>query len=379
MKNQKSDPIFLQIFCPNSRCSKKNRQVIRKGFAFRKNGSPRRNYKCKGCNKKFSDSTFDHLFRCKRRDPFENQKIFFGIVHARSNRSLARELKSSENFIRQRAMKLTQASILAHNEILKNLKIKEDIAYDGLEAFAHSQYEPNNINQCVGSRSLFTYTFNFAPMNRKGYISPRQKNYLEKLELKKGRFDPKAIRKASKIIFEDLVKRKDPGIPKITLYSDEHFQYRRALNLDMNPQLRSQIDHQTVSSKETRNYKNILFPVNHLDLLIRQKVTAFTRETISFAKKHSRMISKYILFICYKNYMRPQFVKKHKTDSRAHLDSPAMKLKIKSELLSLAKFLGPRNPCPAIESLPLDWPLIYQDRVGFSRSLAFKKFSKIAL
>lgn len=368
---------FSPPFCPNPKCElaaspslSSHNFFARKGTVRRHDGSLRFRFSCSKCGRGFSNTTFSLNYRCQKRGHI-NARIFKGVVHNRSNRSLARELKVSEWLIRHRVMRLAQSALLNHSEYLKSQTISEEVAYDGLEAFARSQYEPNNVNQAVGSRSLYCYLFNFSPMNRKGMISERQKKYLFKLEEAEGRFNPRSIRKSTFEIFSELAKRKDPSLTQLTIRSDEHFQYRRAYRDDLSIEIRAQIKHETVSSKACRNYKNILFPVNHLDLLIRRKVAAFSRETICFSKKPSRMLHKYILYICYKNYMVPQFVKPHKNNAHAHTHSPAMVLKITNKLLKFHQFFKGRHPNPNLSELPLDWGLLYQDRVPFERAHRF--------
>jgi len=387
--------IFNPSFCPNAKCvrsenylrksapylvlhSSPEKFFIRKGVVKREDGSTRQRFKCRTCRCNFSDSVFSLNYRLRKRGHI-SARTFKGVVHNRSNRSLSRELGVSHSTICDRITRLAQHALLRHNAFINKMTIKEELAYDGLEAFAHSQYEPCNINQAIGADSLFCYLFNYAPMNRKGRISDRQLKYLARIECGEGRFNPRAIRTTSAEIFTEIVRRKDPSKENIILRSDDHFQYRRALARDLGESIRAQIEHITVSSKATRNYKNILFPVNHADLLIRRKVAAMSRETICFAKKASRMMHKYILYMCYKNYMTAQCVKKQKTKRLSNVESPAMRLGLTKRLYRFHDFFSTRDPTPDLDALPLDWKLLYQDDVAFKRSKDFlKKDLKIA-
>ena len=314
---------------------------------------------------------------CLKKHGHINARVFQGVVEGQSNRAIARKLGVSEGLVRTRITRLSQIAIFRHASFLESLKIAEPVAYDGVECFARSQYEPNNINHLIGVDSLFCYTFNFAPMNRKGRMSDRQKNHLIKIETLEGRFNPKAIRIASESLFKDAITRLDPKMEKLILQTDEHFQYKRAIKRDLSREERNKIDHRTVSSKATRNYKNILFAVNHKDLLLRQNVAAFARETISFAKKHSRMLQKYTLHVVYKNYMRPKFVKKHKRNPNSNSESPAMSLGVCSKILTFNEFFS--NPKyfhknqKTINKLPVDWKLLVNDEVSFKRDFKFCK------
>jgi transposase-like protein len=387
--------IFNPSFCPNSKCQRSENFLkksvhylvspllsgnfyIRKGIARRQDGSIRQRFKCRICGCSFSDSIFSLNYRLRKRGHI-SARIFKGVVHNRSDRSLSRELGVSHSTVCARVRRLAQHALLQHNTFLNKITIKEEIAFDGLEAFARSQYEPCNINQAIGGDTLFCYLFNYAPMNRKGRMSDRQRRYLARVECGEGRFDPRALRTTSGAIFNEVVRRKDPSQKNIVLRSDDHFQYRRAIRRDLAESIRLQIEHVTVSSKEARNYKNILFPVNHADLLIRRKVAAMSRETICFSKKGARMMHKYVLYMCYKNYMTPQCVKKQKTKRLSNTESPAMRLGLTKRLYRFHDFFSSRNPAPDLDALALDWKLLYKDDVAYKRSKKFlQKDLKIA-
>ena len=370
--------LFEPPYCPNPKClyHKKffcvdaKRVWRRKGLGCRKLSVPVIRFECRACNKDFCNRSFSINYRLKKTGHL-NARIFFGVLHNRSNRSLSRELKISECLVRTRLMRLANSALVQHASFLEDLKIIEPVAYDGLEAFAKSQYEPNNINQAIGRESLFCYVFNFAPLNRKGRISERQRKYLLKLEERQGRFNPKAVRESSATMFRELLKMKHPELEQLSLLTDEHFHYRRAIEHDLSESERAKIFHLSVSSKVTRNYKNILFPVNHLDLVIRRKVAAFSRETICFSKKHSRMMHKYVLFITYKNYMKPRFTKRHKRDPASNTHSPAMKLGICNRLLKFQDIFGRPLPRTHVGVMPCAWEELLKDKVLFQRELKY--------
>lgn len=380
-------------FCPNVHCKffvagggsaasslaeQRGREL---GFKYKRDGSRRLKdgtvrvrFRCKQCGQNFSSSTFDINYRLRRRGHVSS-RIFFGVVHNRSNLSLSRELGVSEHCVRRRISRLATVGLMRHSVYLESVRLEEELAYDGLEAFAYSQYEPCNINQVLGAESLFTYIFNYAPMNRKGRMSDRQREYLRSKEREEGRYDPRAIRKASAEIFGELIRMREEVERGggIVIRSDEHYQYRRALERDLSVEERGRIKHKTVNSKECRNYKNILFSVNHLDMLIRRKVAAFTRETICFSKKASGLMEKYILYICYKNYMRPAFTKKQKRDPESNVKSPAMRLGLEKRLLSFGEYFSTRYPESKHKKLRLDWTETLRGEVRYRRSPKFNR------
>jgi hypothetical protein len=258
-----------------------------------------------------------------------------------------------------------QWALLKHTILTENTLIEEAVAVDGLENFAGDQYEPNNINQAVGYGSLFIYDFGFAPMNRKGKMSDRQKAINKELEATQGRFDTQAIRTNFGEVVRRLIRKKSPKNEALTLHTDEHYQYKRAIRYDLRD---LPIDHKTISSKAARNFQNILFSVNHSDLLIRQHVGAFKRETICFSKTHSRMIQKFALFMVWTNYFRPQYVRKHKLRPNAHRNTPAMHLGITKRCLKFFEFFDVKRTLKQV-SLNPEWQMFYDETPTFTRTL----------
>ena len=323
-----------------------------------------RRFRCCECGRTFSMAQFFFEFRCKRRGL--SHHIFAHFTAGLSNRQIARAISSSEGLVRDRIHKMATQSMLFHSKLTRDHQIQEPIAYDGLENFARSQYEPNNINQAIGSKSLFIYDFNFAPLNRKGRMSSRQKLNDEKLAQMLGRFPKSAIKFASYRLFERLAQKCSPANGTLKLLTDEHFQYRRAVR--QLARRRINIDHATVSSKAPRTYKNILFPVNHADLLARQHIKAFARETISFSKTHVAMVQKFALFAVWKNYMRPQFTKRHKTNPLANVQTPAQSAGITKAPLRFGELYTERLFAKHSQ-LNQDWKLFINNQTPYNRVL----------
>lgn len=325
------------------------------------NRKRRRRFRCMKCKRSMSENYFSLNFRCKKSDLGLNQKIFVAIHHGASFRQIARELKISEHCVRIRVGRMAKRALDFHPDVLTRIKndrpIQESLCYDGIENFAGSQYDPNNINQVVGSDSLFIYDFSFSSLNRKGYMSPWQKKRLLEIECQNGRFDPQANRNATTLVLRRVAPLCRGG--KLYLKSDEHFQYRQSIQVDLKD---IDITHETVSAKKCRNFQNILFPINHIDLIIRQRVAAFTRETISFSKTASNMCHRFALFLIQKNYFVPQFTKPHKKRHGAHTQTPAQAIGVASRPLQFHDIFWKRSITPSA-SLSEEWLLFYQGKI----------------
>lgn len=334
------------------------------------NSKRRQRLRCRLCRHRFSQNAHSLSYRQKKVDRALNSKILQLFLLGTSNRQIARAQQISEECVRRRLDRLAKRALIFHHQMMQSIRIDEPIAFDGLENFAGSQYDPNNIQQAIGAESLFVYDFNFAPLNRKGRMSNWQKVKLAKIEEQYGRYDPKSIRQQSAQIFKRIHEKAVSQRPD--LWTDEHFQYKRALRRDL-----KQISfvHKCVSSSACRNFQNILFSVNHMDLLLRQRVAAFMRETISFAKSAGRMIQKYVLFAVYKNYMCPQFTKKHVRRPQAHEQSPAQHLGVSKKLLGFKDVFWAYPRAEQIKEMPSDWQCFFHAQVP-KNCLRDKKFNK---
>jgi hypothetical protein len=278
-------------------------------------------------------------------------------------REIGREIGHSERLVRTRLRNMSRWCELKHAEFTRELGLEEAIVYDGLENFSHSQFDPNNINHAVGKKSLFIYDFNFAPLNRKGRMSGRQIEKKKILENRFGSYPRDAIRSSTRRIFERLLKR-----GKLVLFSDNHFQYRRVVEVDLG---KEKIEHIKVSSKIYRNFRNHLFAVNNIDLQARHNLAAFKRETIAFAKHEIAMQDSFTIYAAYRNYMRPKFWGTHRSDPRSSKKSPAMELGVTKKILTFNEFFQERT-LPSQVRLNEDALARYDRRMSFSRRVIAK-------
>jgi len=355
---------FCPPYCPNQNCKWHN--PTEKNALFHRHGkikinrfpyvSPR--FRCQLCKKVFTSSFFNLSYRDQIKDNYE--EIMDLRIRGASKRDIANFLEISLDTVIRRLSKLSRWGLLELAKDLKKIKITESIAYDGIENFSFSQYDPNNINHAIGRESLFIYDFNFCPINRKGRMSECQKLKKQEIEKIHGRYPPRAIENCTKKIFERLLE-KSPAY--LALHTDNHYLYRSALERITK---RKNIAHFITPSIVARNYRNRLFAVNHLDMLTRHRLADFKRETIAFAKTSQSMVESFILLAVHKNYMRPKFVKKHSADPNANKQSPAMHLGLRKKILSFYEFFEQRSTKVQV-NLNEDWLSFFERKDAFSR------------
>ncbi len=336
-------------FCPNAKCLYHQRATAAGLDWFGRHSvkkmdrfpyiSPR--FRCRRCRRTFSLSFFTLDYRDRKPGMYE--PVFELHQGGLSLSHIARRLKVNEDTIRRRKQKMSRWALLELAHDVAKVKIRESVAYDGLENFSHSQYEPNNLNHAVGRETLFIYDFNLAPMNRKGRMSPRQARRKKKLNEDHGPFPRHAIREQSKKIFERLLARAEG---KLELHTDNHYAYRDAIKQIKNT---THLTHLITPAKVARNFRNRLFAINHTDILSRQELGAFRRETIAFSKNSVAMLDSFILFAAFKNYMRTCFLEPHKRHPSYHVNSPAVELGVRKRVLSFHEMFGTKRTVHQVE------------------------------
>jgi IS1 family transposase len=355
----------LPPYCPNEKCRWHDPEIAAREGRFHGHGSrpiARFPYKsprffCTKCRRAFTISFFDLSYRDRVKDTYE--EIFDLRIGAATKAYIARLLGVSRSTVEQRLIKLSRWCLLRMAKDQDELTIKESVAYDGLENFSFSQYDPNNINHVVGRESYYCYDLNFAPLNRKGRMSHRQKRRLKAIEEKCFRYPGNAIETSSLRVLSRVLEKSEGNLE---LHTDNHYAYRRALQKTSGCKL----THVITSSKITRNYRNRLFAINHMDMLSRHHLSDFKRETIAFAKTSISMVESFLLLAAYKNYMRTCFLKPNKVDPLASQQSPAMRVGVSKKVLSFRDFFSTRITKHQLK-LNEDWLLFFERKDPFSR------------
>ncbi|NIX02738.1 MAG: hypothetical protein GWN13_31805, partial [Phycisphaerae bacterium] len=192
--------------------------------------------------------------------------------------------------------------------MIKRLPLSESFAADGFESFSYSQYYPNNINILAGRDSQFLYYSGLSVLRRKGRMTSFQRARRTAME-KSGRADPRATRRSMATIGAELAKLLyDKGICQKDLWTDEHGSYPGAFRQRNRPEL---FRHHRISSKRARTGRNPLFAVNYLDRQFRKDLSDHARETVQFAHNPACMMSRFVLYRQYHNYLKPFRIKEH--------------------------------------------------------------------
>jgi transposase-like protein len=338
---------FVPPFCPRTDCPHHH---CPSGWRYKKAGHYTRQcaphqiqrYRCGHCGVTFSTQTFSTTYYLKRPELLE--PLFFRLLACSGHRQVGREARCAHSTAMRQAARLGRHALLALQAARPAGEVAEPLVVDGFESFAFSQYHPLHLNVVVGAESHYVYAFTHARLRRKGRMTERQERRRALIERRHGRADPKAIEHG----MAAALKLAAPRPQTLTVRSDEHPAYPRAFKRLSGYRVR----HECTPSVAARTSGNPLFPVNLLDLLLRQNSSHLKRESIAFAKRHQAVIERAALLALWRNETK-SFSENHGGGT------PAMRLGLRATPQSPAQLLKARLFASRI-ALPEPWAAYYR-------------------
>jgi len=316
-------------FCPNPRC---RFHLAAEGWHWKRDGFHLRQcppwrvqrYRCRHCGRSFSDQTFSTTYWLKR--PNFLVPLFWRLLGCSAFRQIAREFGCAPSTVAGQSSRLGRHALLFQSRYGTPARLEEPLVLDGFESFEWSQYHPTWFHLAIGAESHFLYGFTDSELRRKGRMTARQKLKRAWLEAHLGRPNPRAIEQDTL----ELLRQLPPSAGKVTVHSDEHRAYPRALR-----QWGRALEHQTTPGRRSRTPANPLFPVNLADLLIRHSGANHKRETIAFSKRRQSAAERLAVFQVWRNFIKP-------LSERRKSPTPAMRVGLATKALSPAHILARR-------------------------------------
>lgn len=337
---------FVPPFCPRSDCPYHRCAT---GWRYLRHGHYRRQceprviprYRCAHCRRTFSSQTFATTYYLKRPELLE--PLFFRLLACSGHRQIAREARCAPTTAMRQTARLGRHALLFLARHRPTGPCPEPLVIDGFESFAFSQYHPLHLNLAVGANSHYVYGFTHARLRRKGRMTAAQHRRRAALEARYGRAEPRALERT----MEQLLRLAVPTPQRLTLRSDEHPAYPRALRRLEHYAVR----HECTPSVAARTCGNPLFPVNLLDLLLRHNSAHLKRESIAFAKRHQAVIERAALLLLWRNFSKP-------CSENHDGGTPAMRLGLRPSPLAPRELLRTRL-FPSLVTLPEPWRSYY--------------------
>lgn len=325
-----TDVPFVPLHCPRSDCayhrSRPGWRWSHFGY-YTRQCSPQRiqRFRCDHCKRTFSTQTFSTTYWLQR--PDLQLKLANGTLCCSGYRQLARAHDCAPGTVKTQVSRIGRHALLLLEQNRPTAPVAEAVVIDGFESFAYSQFHPLYLNLVLGADSHYAYAFTHSPLRRKGRMTKKQRDRREELEAEDGRPDPKAIESGTRLALELAVRVPQP----LTVRSDEHKAYPRALSRMTGYAIRQEV----TSSRAARTPANPLFPVNRMDLWIRQNGANHKRETIAFSKRHQAVVERATWLLVWLNLVKP-FSENHGGGT------PAMRLGLRERGLTVAELFEKR-------------------------------------
>lgn len=279
-----------------------------------------RRVRCRACRATVSRQTFDIHYFAKRR--LDLREIFVRQRGGSSLRDIGRELNVSRNAVQSASFRLGRQAMAGHTLLIKDWANSRHCAYDGLQSFVVSQDTPCHISHAVDSESNVVLAMTHTVLRRGGTMREDQKERRTQRE--------KVWRPRSSALKEDISLLVSE-IPRLMAISGDPAQ-RAVINTDRLPVYRTVmesdvgmrwmldhklIEHHCTDSRKPRTYRNPLFPVNYIDMLVRHRLKEHTRETIAFGRHAVHQMHRMWIMVYDHNVRQPHRVKRQ-NDGRTH-------------------------------------------------------------
>ena len=301
-------------FCPRPGCrfydperAAAERWYCQFGSFFTKARGLIKRFRCKSCGKTCSTQTFSLHYWTHSTEDYET--LMKGVCSCSGLRQHARFTDVSFRVVQNRIRHLARNCLAVIARAAEGYALSADLVMDGFESYTRSQYFPNNITMLVGSRSQYIYGAVHTLLRRKGRMSETQKTRRAMIDAH-WRPPHKGIRRDCAHLLEDHAPMIDAACrtSPCSLYSDEHQEYRRALQMvsTLNRALKEgRLRHCRVSSRRARTVNNPLFAVNYVDRQIRKNMGEHVRETVKQGREVNCQMERMAIFMAMHNFLSP--------------------------------------------------------------------------
>jgi transposase-like protein len=292
------------VRCPHSACPSRSGAL----FAYRRDGSFRRQvdgrvvqrFECLACGKGFSEQTLRVDYRLKRPELLPRQ--FLDRISKVTHRQSARTLGCSRSTEERHFRRLREHCSAFHDARLAEIAARGGLGrvflLDELETFEH-----NRLEQPVTVPVLIERESGFVLDTRVGALPPRGKRGARKREQEPAAGSAPRRRSESRAKVKEAFERLRATCPKegkITVRTDLKETYATLLRALFG----ERCEHQRTSSKQKRDTRNPLWPINHTLARMRDGVSRLVRRTWAASKLRRRLEGHLAIWVCYRNYVR---------------------------------------------------------------------------
>jgi transposase-like protein len=304
--------LFHPPFCPISGCPSEFEEVP---FRYHRHGRYRRacdgawvqRFRCSVCERSFSTQTFKSNYRYHI--PFLHHLLTKLLCSKITRRQAARVLSVNRKTVERRFARMAEVSADFHVTQLRKCREQGGthgiFQLDELETFEHNRkLKPVTMSVLIERRSYFVVHARAGTLPARGRRKPSEAKRLAEIQAVEGKRRSQS-RACIQRSFEALNQLLAPEAP-VLLQSDMKRTYptecRRAT-------WGRPFIHKTTSSRTHRDYRNLLFPVNHTLAMMRDGMSCLVRRNWAASKTIRGLQRHTAIWMAYRNYVRGVTIK----------------------------------------------------------------------
>lgn len=312
--------MFHPPFCPISGCPSSFEEIP---FRYHRHGRYRREcdgswiprFRCLVCERAFSTQTFKSNYRY--RIPFLHHLLTQTLCSKITRRQAARVFAVNRKAVERRFVRMAEVGADFHVAQLRACREREGtrgvFQLDELETFEHNRkLKPVTMSVLIERKSYFVVHARAGTLPARRPLKPKEAERLSEIEAVEGkrRSESRAcIRKS----FEALNQLLAPKAP-VVLQSDMKRTYPTECRRATWGRL---FFHRTMSSRKRRDYRNLLFPINHTLAMMRDGMSCLVRRSWAACKSIRGLERHAAIWIAYRNYVRGVTIKTKTTPAQA--------------------------------------------------------------
>jgi len=291
--------------CPYPACSAHTSRPFRYTrwgtFHRRCDGRDVTRYRCLECSRTFSTQTFRLDWRLHR--PRLHLDLWGHIISKVTHRQAARMLGCTRKSIAHRLDLLGEHCREFHARKLEQLARSRGLSgrfqLDELETYEHNRrLQPLTVPVLIQRSSYFVVDLAVAALPCRGRLSERNRAKKAEREERYGK-RRSGSRRAVEACLGTLRDLHRPHT-KLELETDRKHEYVGSIERVLGPGT----PHARTSSKDRRDYRNPLFPINHTLAMLRDGVSRLVRRTWAASKQMQRLGRHLWIWVCWRNYVR---------------------------------------------------------------------------
>ena len=296
---------FHPRFCPRPDCpsrSSGHRRWCFKGRFHRAcDGRTVQRFLCLECCRTFSTQTFRVDYRLKK--PNLSLSLFGPFISKVTHRQAARVLGCSRRTVAHRLGLLGDHCRSFHrwrlSQAAGKLRPSKVFQLDELETFEHSRrLAPLTMPVLIERSSYFILDLETAPLPCRGGLSKGDRLRKEERERRLGRRKSGSRKAVERCV--DTLANVMACSAVVRVQTDRKVTYAPILERSFG----SRLAHQRHSSKEKRDYKNPLFPINHTLAMMRDGISRLVRRSWAASKLRERLERHAWIWVTWRNYVR---------------------------------------------------------------------------